>query len=97
MLFLFRYGSPGTRTPVGLAKGSQNASPTPSATQTWTMRQQQQAPPESYQQYSQLSPSRSPSGPTYTQLSSGINPRSAYTATATQQAPQPGKLKVFLW
>lgn len=54
-------------------------------------QQQQQQAPESYQ-YSQLSPSRSPSGPTYTQLSSGINPRSAYTATATtQQAPQPGK------
>lgn len=54
-------------------------------------QQQQQAPPESYQSYSQLSPSRSPSGPTYTQLSSGINPRSAYTATTTtQQAPQPG-------
>lgn len=76
---------------MGLAKGSQNASPTPSATQTWTMRQQQQAPPESYQ-YSQLSPSRSPSGPTYTQLSSGINSR-AYSATATtQQAPQPGNI-----
>lgn len=81
-----RYGSPG-RTPAAMAKNSQNASPTPA----WTMRQQQQ-PPESYQ-YSQLSPSRSPSGPTYTQLSSGINSRPAYNATATtQQAPhQPGK------
>jgi aryl hydrocarbon receptor nuclear translocator len=71
-----------------MTKNSQNASPTPAA---WTMRQQQ--PPESYQ-YSQLSPSRSPSGPTYTQLSSGINSRPAYpNATATtQQAPhQPGK------
>ena len=70
-----------------MAKNSQNASPTPA----WTMRQQQQ-PPESYQ-YSQLSPSRSPSGPTYTQLSSGINSRPAYNATATtQQAPhQPGE------
>jgi aryl hydrocarbon receptor nuclear translocator len=80
-----QYGSPG-RTPATMAKNSQNASPTPA----WTMRQQQQ-PPESYQ-YSQLSPSRSPSGPTYTQLSSGINSRPAYNATATtQQAPhQPG-------
>lgn len=58
-------------------------------------QQQQQAPPESYQ-YSQLSPSRSPSGPTYTQLSSGINPRSAYTATATQQAPQPGNFILII-
>lgn len=92
---MYRYGSPGTRTPVGLAKATQNASPTPSATQTWSMRQQQQAPPENYQ-YSQLSPSRSPSGPTYTQLSSGINPRSAYTATSTtQQAPQPGEIEIF--
>lgn len=82
-----QYGSPGTRTPASMTKNSQNASPTPAA---WTMRQQQ--PPESYQ-YSQLSPSRSPSGPTYTQLSSGINSRPAYpNATATtQQAPhQPG-------
>lgn len=59
------------------------------------MRQQQQAPPETYS-YSQLSPSRSPSGPTYTQLSSGINSRSAYSATATtQQAPQSGEIALF--
>jgi len=77
-----------------MAKNSQNASPTPA----WTMRQQQQPPPESYQ-YSQLSPSRSPSGPTYTQLSSGINSRPAYNATATtQQAPhQPGKFNYGLF
>lgn len=60
------------------------------------MRQQQQPPPEAYQ-YSQLSPSRSPSGPTYTQLSSGIQ-RPAYNATATtqqqqHQGPQPGNKK----
>lgn len=80
-----------TRTPAGLPKGNQNASPTPAASQAWAMRQQPQ--PESYQ-YSQLSPSRSPSGPTYTQLSSGINARPSYhTTTSTQQqAPQPGKI-----
>jgi len=88
-----QYGSPGTpgsmaRTSSGLAKGNQNASPTPAGSQAWAMRQAQ---PESYQ-YSQLSPSRSPSGPTYTQLSSGINARPSYhTTTSTQQqAPQPG-------
>lgn len=77
------------RAPAGIPKGNQNASPTPTS-QAWAMRQQGQ--PESYQ-YSQLSPSRSPSGPTYTQLSSGINTRPSYhtTATAQQQAPQPGK------
>ncbi|KAG5684802.1 hypothetical protein PVAND_014015 [Polypedilum vanderplanki] len=86
-----QYGSPGNRTPVGMTKSSQNASPTPSATQTWTMRQQQQQPPPESYQYNQLSPSRSPSGPTYTQLSSGIQSRPAYNATTTtQQAPQPG-------
>jgi aryl hydrocarbon receptor nuclear translocator len=92
VLITFRYGSPGNRTPVGMTKSSQNASPTPSASQTWTMRQQQQQPPPESYQYSQLSPSRSPSGPTYTQLSSGIqSQRPAYNTTATtQQAPQPG-------
>lgn len=78
------------RATAGLAKSNQNASPTPAASQAWAMRQQAQ--PESYQ-YSQLSPSRSPSGPTYTQLSSGINTRPSYhtTTSAQQQAPQPGK------
>lgn len=82
------------RAPVGLSKGNQNASPTPVGSQAWTMRQQAQ--PESYQ-YSQLSPSRSPSGPTYTQLSSGLNTRPSYhTATsAQQQAPQPGEEKIY--
>ena len=79
------------RASAGLPKNNQNASPTPAGAQAWAMRQQAQ--PESYQ-YSQLSPSRSPSGPTYTQLSSGINNRPSYhTATsAQQQAPQPGLL-----
>jgi hypothetical protein len=78
------------RASAGLPKNNQNASPTPAAAQAWAMRQQGQ--PESYQ-YSQLSPSRSPSGPTYTQLSSGINTRPSYhtTTSAQQQAPQPGK------
>lgn len=91
----FRYGSPGTpgamtRTPAGLPKGNQNASPTPAASQAWAMRQQAQS--ESYP-YSQLSPSRSPSGPTYTQLSSGINSRPSYATSHQQQTPQPGNLK----
>lgn len=79
------------RLPAGLPKNNQNSSPTPAAAQAWTMRQQGQ--PESYQ-YSQLSPSRSPSGPTYTQLSSGINTRPSYhtTTSAQQQAPQPGEI-----
>lgn len=81
------------RTPSGLPKTNQNSSPTPANPQVWPMRQQAQ--PEGYQ-YSQLSPSRSPSGPTYTQLSSGINSRPAYhTATsAQQQGPQPGEIRL---
>lgn len=69
---------------------TQNSSPTPANPQVWPMRQQTQT--EGYQGYNQLSPSRSPSGPTYTQLSSGINARTAYhTATsAQQQGAQPG-------
>lgn len=81
------------RTTAGLPK-TQNSSPTtPANPQVWPMRQQTQT--EGYQGYNQLSPSRSPSGPTYTQLSSGINARPAYhTATsAQQQGAQPGKMK----
>lgn len=44
---------------------------------------QQQPVTESYQ-YSQVSPSRSPSGPTYTQLSGGNNRQSYHTTTAPQ-------------
>jgi aryl hydrocarbon receptor nuclear translocator len=51
---------------------------------------QQQPATEGYQ-YSQLSPSRSPSGPIYTQLS-GTNSRQTYHTTTTAQ-PNPGKLK----
>lgn len=96
----FRYGSPGTpssmiRTSAGLPK-TQNSSPTPANPQVWPMRQQSQT--EGYQAYNQLSPSRSPSGPTYTQLSSGINARTAYhTATsAQQQGPQPGEMIIWV-
>lgn len=100
ILLFFRYGSPGTpssmiRTSAGLPK-TQNSSPTPANPQVWPMRQQSQT--EGYQAYNQISPSRSPSGPTYTQLSSGINTRTAYhTATsAQQQGPQPGEMIIWI-
>lgn len=97
LIKLNRYGSPGTpsgsmaRNTAGIPKSNQNTSPTPAAT-AWTLRQQQ--PVSEGYQYSQLSPSRSPSGPTYTQLSSGVNARQNYhTATSgQQQAPHPGKM-----
>uniref|UniRef100_A0A1B0AAB5 Aryl hydrocarbon receptor nuclear translocator homolog n=1 Tax=Glossina pallidipes TaxID=7398 RepID=A0A1B0AAB5_GLOPL len=64
-----------------------NTSPTP-ATASWPLRQpqQQQRVTEGYQ-YNQTSPARSPSGPTYTQLSAG-NARQAptYQATPTNAA-----------
>jgi aryl hydrocarbon receptor nuclear translocator len=83
-----------SRTSAGIPKSNQNASPTPAASQAWAMRQQTQSESYTHTQYSQLSPSRSPSGPTYTQLSSGINSRPSYhtAASAQQQGPQPGEL-----
>uniref|UniRef100_A0A1B0A7L1 Uncharacterized protein n=1 Tax=Glossina pallidipes TaxID=7398 RepID=A0A1B0A7L1_GLOPL len=59
-----------------------NTSHTP-ATASWPLRQPQQQQPvtEGYQ-YNQTSPARSPSGPTYTQLSAG-NARQAPTYQAT--------------
>lgn len=58
-----------------------NTSPTP-VQQAWTIGRQQPVT-EGYQ-YSQLSPSRSPSGPTYTQLSSNARtPASQYHAVTT--------------
>ncbi|XP_011642939.1 aryl hydrocarbon receptor nuclear translocator homolog isoform X4 [Pogonomyrmex barbatus] len=72
------YGSPGQQSaPSSVLSRIQkpaNTSPTP---QAWTIGRQQPVT-EGYQ-YSQLSPSRSPSGPTYTQLSSGAR------TPATQQ------------
>jgi len=83
------------RTPAGLAKSNQNSSPTPAGTPAWNaMRQQQQ---EGQYQYSQLSPSRSPSGPTYTQLSSGINSRPAYHTTTSAQQQQSAQAGYYGW
>jgi aryl hydrocarbon receptor nuclear translocator len=89
------YGYEATPSPIqntaGIPKSNQqNTSPTPAAT-AWTLRQQQPVSTEGYQ-YSQMSPSRSPSGPTYTQLSgSGVNARQTYhTATAPQHQNHPG-------
>ena len=70
----------------GVAKtNQQNTSPTPT-TAAWNLRQQTQAVSEGGYQYSQLSPSRSPT--TYTTLSgSGQTARQAnyHTASTTQQ------------
>lgn len=67
-------------------------SPTPASTAAWRQQQQQQQQqtgPEVYPYQpatNQLSPSRSPSGPTYTQLGGG-GPRNpaAYHAPGPQQ------------
>ncbi|XP_058793918.1 aryl hydrocarbon receptor nuclear translocator homolog isoform X2 [Phymastichus coffea] len=89
------YGSPNQQnTPSAvlnrIQKPPANTSPTPAvqqATANWPAigRQQQQQPVacEGYQ-YTQSSPSRSPSGPTYTQLSSGARtPANQYHAVTT--------------
>ncbi|XP_011687128.1 PREDICTED: aryl hydrocarbon receptor nuclear translocator homolog isoform X2 [Wasmannia auropunctata] len=72
------YGSPGQQSAssgvLNRIQKPANTSPTP---QAWAIGRQQPVT-EGYQ-YSQLSPSRSPSGPTYTQLSSGAR------TPATQQ------------
>ncbi|KAL6432113.1 hypothetical protein ACFW04_006677 [Cataglyphis niger] len=72
------YGSPGQQSAsssvLSRIQKPANTSPTP---QAWAIGRQQPVT-EGYQ-YSQLSPSRSPSGPTYTQLSSGAR------TPATQQ------------
>ncbi|XP_049281333.1 aryl hydrocarbon receptor nuclear translocator homolog isoform X3 [Anopheles funestus] len=80
-----QYGSPGT--PSGGATGTlghipktNNTSPTPAAT-AWTLRQPQPVT-EGYQ-YSELSPNRSPTGPTYTQLNAS---RQTSTFTPSSQA-----------
>lgn len=69
------YGYEQTQSPIGYAAGQRmpknTSSPTP-ANSNWTMRQQQ-TPSDGYQ-YNQVSPSRSPNGPTYTQLNSSATP-----------------------
>ncbi|XP_037955350.1 aryl hydrocarbon receptor nuclear translocator homolog [Teleopsis dalmanni] len=66
-----------------------NTSPTP-ATPTWTSLRQQQPVTEGYQ-YNQTSPARSPSGPTYTQLSAGNSARQTnYHGTTQPPANAPG-------
>ncbi|XP_015429561.1 PREDICTED: aryl hydrocarbon receptor nuclear translocator homolog isoform X3 [Dufourea novaeangliae] len=99
------YGSPGQQSAsssvLSRIQKPANTSPTP-VQQAWAIGRQQPVT-EGYQ-YSQLSPSRSPSGPTYTQLSSGARtPATQYHAVTTvpnnpgmwgwqsqqHQAPQP--------
>lgn len=71
---------------MGRIPKNNTTSPTPAAA-AWSLRQQQPVT-EGYQ-YSQISPSRSPSGPTYTQLSGG-NPRQTTYHTTTPAQPNPG-------
>lgn len=81
------YGSPGAPTgnAAHLARiPKANTSPTPAAA-AWSLRQQQPVT-EGYQ-YNQMSPSRSPSGPTYTQLSAG-NSRQTTAYHTSAQTPQ---------
>ncbi|EEB18222.1 conserved hypothetical protein [Pediculus humanus corporis] len=83
------YGSPTTSGPnsssvLNRMSKTSTTSPTPAQT-AWSLRQQ---PVTEGYNYSQLSPSRSPSGPTYTQLSGGTR------GTPYQAAPgNPGKEK----
>ncbi|XP_054747469.1 aryl hydrocarbon receptor nuclear translocator homolog [Anastrepha obliqua] len=77
-----------------------NSSPTPAAT-TWTtlrqQQQQQQAVSEGYQ-YNQTSPARSPSGPTYTQLSAGNARQATYhPGSGAQAAPPPPTNAPGMW
>lgn len=74
------YGSAGVQPNVGRLP-KHTPSPTPVAS-NWTMRQQPHQMPDSYQ-YNQVSPSRSPNEPTYTQLSGGSS-----NARQNQQHPQ---------
>ncbi|XP_043483669.1 aryl hydrocarbon receptor nuclear translocator homolog isoform X2 [Leptopilina heterotoma] len=79
------YGSPGQQSAsssvLNRIQKPTNTSPTP-VQQSWAIGRQQPVT-EGYQ-YSQLSPSRSPSGPTYTQLSSGARtPATQYHAVTT--------------
>lgn len=86
------YGYEPTQSPIAYGTSASQrlqkntTSPTPAT--NWAIRQQQPVT-ESYQ-YNQVSPSRSPNGPTYTQLSSG-NPRQQQHPQATYHtgAPQP--------
>ncbi|XP_063698406.1 aryl hydrocarbon receptor nuclear translocator homolog isoform X2 [Culicoides brevitarsis] len=89
-----QYGSPGapsgSNSHLNRIGKTNTTSPTPAAT-AWSLRQQQPVSSEGYQ-YSQLSPSRSPSGPTYTQLS-GSSSRQGHTTTyhnTTTAQPNPG-------
>jgi len=74
-----------------LSKSGATTSPTPAQT-AWSLRQQPVSASESYQ-YSQLSPARSPNGPTYTQLSTGARATPVATPTYhTSTVPtNPGK------
>lgn len=79
------YGSPGQQNAsssvLNRIQKPANTSPTP-VQQAWAIGRQQPVT-EGYQ-YGQLSPSRSPSGPTYTQLSSGARtPAAQYHAVTT--------------
>ncbi|KAK0173667.1 hypothetical protein PV328_006829 [Microctonus aethiopoides] len=79
------YGSPNQQsassTVLNRMQKPTNTSPTP-VQQAWTISRQQPVT-EGYQ-YNQLSPSRSPSGPTYTQLSSGARtPATQYHSVTT--------------
>ncbi|GLV43244.1 tango [Carabus blaptoides fortunei] len=77
------YGSPsqqGTGAVMNRITKTNTTSPTPAQT-AWSLRQQ---PVTEGYQFNQLSPSRSPSGPTYTQLSGGARSTTYHTANPAQ-------------
>lgn len=79
------YGSPsqqGTGPVMNRINKTNTTSPTPTQS-AWSLRQQ---PVTEGYQFNQLSPSRSPSGPTYTQLSGGARSTTHYTPNTAQSA-----------
>ncbi|XP_026462933.1 aryl hydrocarbon receptor nuclear translocator homolog [Ctenocephalides felis] len=85
------FGSPSSSGALGhVLKENSTTSPTP-AQAAWNLRQQQPVT-EGYQ-YNQLSPSRSPSGPIYTQLSGGARPTTYHTTNTTQ----PNNAGMWTW
>nr|CAD7429155.1 unnamed protein product [Timema monikensis] len=86
------YGSPTAQTGSNsvLSRISKTATTSPTPAQTaWSLRQQ---PVTEGYQYSQLSPARSPSGPTYTQLSGGARATAYHTPTSA-----PGNTGMWAW
>lgn len=96
MEFDFSFATPAAATNANQVQQNRmtknnTVSPAPTVT-PWSLRQQAAA--DNYQ-YNQVSPSRSPSGPTYTQLGGAANTRQN-NYTSPQQQANPGKIKKLM-